>query len=171
MPVRIDWPLLGATVLPNVGGWAGAYYTKKNMPWYETLKKPTWNPPKWMFGPVWTGLYCTMGYSSYLVWRDGGGFKEAAGPLAIYGLNLALNWTWTPLFFGCRSLKWSLYEIVALCASTAAVGIAFYNVNHVAGYLIVPYFAWTSLATALNYVIYRDNKEQSAIEKSVQEKK
>lgn len=100
-----------------------------------------------------------MGYSSYLVWRDGGGFREAAIPLAIYGTNLILNWSWPPLFFGLHKIKLALYEIAVLWGSTAALGVAFYNVNPLAGCLMVPYLAWTTLATALNYTIYRDNRE------------
>lgn len=149
---------------PNVGGWIGAYLVRKNLdPWYKSLKKPSWTPPDYMFGPVWTSLYCTMGYSSYLVWRDCGGFKEAALPLSLYGLNLALNWSWTPIFFGAHNIKLALYEIALLWGSTAAVGVAFYQVNSLAGLLIIPYLAWGSLATALNYVIYRDNP-QNALE-------
>lgn len=159
MPVKISWPVVIGVIHPNIGGWASGYITRKNIqPWYESLKRPTWTPPKWMFAPVWTTLYCTMGYSSYLVWRDGGGFKEAAIPLSIYGTNLILNWSWPPIFFGSHNLKLALYEIAVLWGSTAAMGIAFYKVNPIAGYLVVPYLAWTSLATALNYVIYRDNK-------------
>ncbi|CAK9809475.1 Translocator protein [Anthophora plagiata] len=170
MPVKIAWPVVAAVIHPNIGGWAGNYFTRKNIvPWYESLKKPVWTPPKWAFAPVWTTLYCTMGYSSYLVWRDGGGFKEAIIPLSIYGTNLLLNWSWPPLFFGLHNIKWALYEIVLLWGSTVAMGMAFYNVNPLAGCLIIPYLAWTSLATALNYVIYRDNKP--SIEAAPEEKK
>lgn len=159
MPVKISWPIIGAIIYPNVGGWAGSYITRKNIkPWYESLKRPSWTPPNWAFGPVWTTIYCSMGYSSYLVWRDGGGFSEAIIPLSIYGTNLILNWSWTPLFFGLHNIKWALYEITLLWGSTVAMGISFYNVNPIAGYLIVPYLVWSSFATALNYVIYRDNK-------------
>ncbi|XP_076755227.1 translocator protein [Xylocopa sonorina] len=170
MPVKISWPLMIGIVHPNIGGWAGSYFTKKSIkPWYESLKRPVWTPPNWAFAPIWTTIYCTMGYSSYLVWRDGGGFKEAIVPLSIYGTNLILNWSWTPLFFGLRKIDWALYEIALLWGSTALMGVAFYNVNTVAGCLVVPYLAWTTLATALNYTIYRDNK--SSIEATADRKK
>ncbi|XP_017887314.1 translocator protein [Ceratina calcarata] len=160
MPVKVSLPLVIGIIHPNIGGWASSYLTRKNLkPWFESLKRPAWAPPNWAFAPVWTTLYCTMGYSSYLVWRDGGGFREAAVPLAIYGTNLILNWSWPPLFFGLHKIKLALYEIVVLWGSTAVLGVAFYNVNPLAGYLIVPYLAWTTLATALNYTIYRDNRE------------
>ncbi|XP_011694945.1 PREDICTED: translocator protein [Wasmannia auropunctata] len=166
MPVKMNWPMLMATISPNVGGWIGGFITRKNINWYETLKKPKFIPPNWVFAPVWTTLYCTMGYSSYLVWRDGGGFEGAAVPLSVYGLNLALNWSWTPLFFGARNIKWALYEIAALWVSTAAVGVVFYHVSPAAGYLIIPYVVWNSFAAAFNYFIYRDNKQLPAVEKA-----
>ncbi|XP_033322156.1 translocator protein [Megalopta genalis] len=159
MPVKMSWPIVIGIIHPNIGGWAGAYFASNSVKtWYETLNKPSWTPPNWMFAPVWTTLYCTMGYSSYLVWKDGGGFEKATLPLSIYGTNLLLNWAWSPLYFGLHNVKWALCDIVLLWGSTLAVGFSFYQVNKLAGCLIIPYFAWTSLAAALNYVIYRDNK-------------
>nr|XP_012223837.1 PREDICTED: translocator protein-like [Linepithema humile] len=160
MAWRMNWALLIAIIIPTIGGSIiGEVFVKKNMAWYESLKKPKYNPPKWAFAFVWTALYCAMGHASYLVWRDGGGFEGAALPLSVYGVNLALNWLWTPLFFGMHQLKWSLYEVVMLDASTAALGIVFYPVNSVAGYIIIPYFVWVCYATLLNYAIYRNNKD------------
>lgn len=73
---QINWPAIGFTILPNLGGIAGGILTRKNIDtWYASLKKPEWRPPNAAFGPVWTTLYSGMGYASYLVYRDGGGFS------------------------------------------------------------------------------------------------
>lgn len=155
----IPWPAIGAVVLPNVGGWAGSYYTSKSIKtWYESLKRPEWRPPNKAFAPVWTSLYCGMGYASYLVWKNGDGFNGLAkGPLILYGTQLALNWGWTPIFFGAHNLKWSLVEICVLDVAVALCAFGFYNVDKTAGLLMLPYLAWLGVATALNYTIYRDN--------------
>lgn len=114
--VKEVYKIIGAALLPNVGGWAGGIITSQNIkPWYESMKKPDWRPPNWAFGPVWTGLYCGMGYASYLVYRDGGGFNGPAKlPLILYGSQLALNWSWTPIFFGLHSLKGVCFTIISI---------------------------------------------------------
>jgi translocator protein len=100
--------VVGASVLPNLGGLVMGFINKKAIKeWYDKLNLPKYRPPNWVFGPVWTSLYTCMGYASYLVWRDGGGFAGAArGPLALYAAHLGLNWAWSPVFFGARSVKW-----------------------------------------------------------------
>ncbi|XP_029717779.2 translocator protein [Aedes albopictus] len=168
--------IAGAIVLPQIGGWINGYLTRQEIKsWYSTLNFPSFRPPNWIFGPVWTSLYAGMGYASYLVWRDGGGFHGVAqGPLVLYGAQLALNWAWTPIFFKKHELKWSCVELAALTATVAATGFAFFNVNKLAGLLFVPYLAWCSFATLLNYKIYElnasDDKPTATIEEVKEDK-
>jgi translocator protein len=100
--------ITGAVILPNIGGWVGGFITQKSIKnWYEGLKFPKYRPPNYVFGPVWTALYSSMGYASYVVWKQGGGFNgNARVPLILFGTQLALNWAWTPIFFGLHNLKW-----------------------------------------------------------------
>uniref|UniRef100_A0A182N0M3 Peripheral-type benzodiazepine receptor n=1 Tax=Anopheles dirus TaxID=7168 RepID=A0A182N0M3_9DIPT len=151
--------IAGAVVLPQLGGFVNGYLTRLEIAgWYSQLRFPAFRPPNWVFGPVWTTLYAGMGYASYLVWRTGGGFAGPARlPLALYGVQLALNWAWTPIFFRMHQLKWSVVEILALTGAVAATGVAFHGVNKLAGYLFVPYFAWCAFASVLNYSIYKLN--------------
>jgi len=147
-------PAAAATLLPYVGGFAGSFITRKNIPnWYEHLVKPSWRPPNWAFGPVWTCLYGGMGFASYLVWRDGGD----ATALSLYSAQLALNWAWTPIFFGAHRVRAAFLEMCVLWAAAGATGLAFHQVNRAAGLLFLPYMAWLSLAAALNYAVWRDN--------------
>lgn len=156
--------IAAAVILPNVGGWAGGIITQQNIkPWYESLNKPKFNPPNYLFGPVWTGIYCGIGYASYLVYDEllasGNGFNRTAQmALALYANQLVLNWAWTPIFFKYHSLKWSAVELSVLTASSAACGYAFGQINRTAGYLFVPYLAWLSYALYLNVSIYLKNK-------------
>ena len=101
------WRIAGAVSLPMAGGILNGVLTRNNIKnWYETLNFPSYRPPNWIFGPMWTSLYAGMGYASYLVWKDGGGFGGPAGiPLAVYGTQLALNWAWSPIFFGQHNIK------------------------------------------------------------------
>ncbi len=136
---------LGATVTAtSVGGW------------YQTLAKPRWNPPDWLFGPVWTALYLLMAVAGWLVWRRGG-WTPARGPLGLFGLQLALNVGWSAIFFGLRSPGLAFLEIVVLWLSIAATVIAFGKKSAMAASLLVPYLAWTAFAGVLNLAIWRLN--------------
>ena len=136
-----------------VGAWstAGSVAT-----WYPSLRKPPWNPPAWLFGPVWTALYLTMAMAAWLVWRRAG-WRSASGALGLFALQLALNAAWSPLFFGLRSPAAGLADIVALWLAIAATVIAFLRIAPVAGWLLVPYWMWVTFATALNAAIWRLN--------------
>ncbi|XP_023170324.1 translocator protein isoform X1 [Drosophila hydei] len=154
--------IAGAVILPNLGGIINGHLTRKNLKnWYVNLNFPSFRPPNWVFAPVWTSLYAGMGYGSYLVWRDGGGFSgDAKLPLVAYATQLALNWAWTPIFFGKHNIKGALIDIVALTATAGACGVLFYRVNQTAGLLFLPYMAWLGFATALNYAMWKLNPEK-----------
>ena len=121
--------------------------------WYAALAKPWWTPPGAVFGPVWFALYAAMGVAAWLVWRRRGW----SGPLAAYGVQLALNAAWTPLFFGAQALAASFALILALWAAIAVTAVAFWRVRALAGALLLPYLAWVSYAAALNGAIWRLN--------------
>jgi tryptophan-rich sensory protein len=120
--------------------------------WYASLKKPTWNPPAWIFGPVWTALYTTMAAAAWLVWRRGG-WAAQRRPLLLFLAQLALNAVWTPLFFGLHRPGLAFAEIVLLWLAIAASLAAFCSVSRAAAWLLVPYLAWVSFAAVLNFTL------------------
>jgi translocator protein len=124
--------------------------------WYATLNKPSWNPPGWIFGPVWSALYSLMAVSAWLVWKRGG-FVAQRRPLALFLTQLVLNTAWTPLFFGLHRPGIAFVEIVLLWLAIAATLVAFRPVSRVAAWLLAPYLAWVSFAAALNFTLWRLN--------------
>jgi benzodiazapine receptor len=124
--------------------------------WYAGIRKPAWNPPGWIFGPVWTTLYAMMAVSAWLVWRRGG-FAAQRRPLALFLVQLALNAAWTPLFFGLHLPGLAFAEILLLWSAIAAAVAAFLRVHRVAGLLLLPYLAWVTFAAVLNGTLWRLN--------------
>ncbi len=124
--------------------------------WYETLNKPSWTPPAWLFGPVWTVLYLMMATAAWLVWNRRG--QASVGvPLGLFALQLALNAAWSPVFFGLHAVSWGFAVIVGLWAAVLATLVAFRRVVPAAGWLLVPYLLWITFAGALNLAIWRLN--------------
>lgn len=122
---------------------------------YPTIVKPSWNPPNWIFGPVWTALYTAIGYASWRVWQSGVGLFSL--PLGLYGLQLALNFMWTPLFFKMHNLKAASVDISVLLGVLGFTLYEFNKVDKVATTLMVPYLMWTSFAAVLTWNIYLNN--------------
>lgn len=131
---------LGAGVL-------GSFFTVSSIAtWYQTLNKPFFSPPNWIFGPVWTILYILMGISLYLVWEK----KKVP---AVFWIQLILNALWSIIFFGMRNPTLALMDIVALWITIILTMKAFYKINKIAAYLLIPYLVWVSFATILNLII------------------
>lgn len=153
--------VLIACLIPTVFAFIIGYGSQAGMyPWYNTIVKPSWNPPSWVFAPVWTYLYLTMGYASYRVWFVGSGFSGAARiPLMIYIAQLIINWTWTQVFFNFHLIGAATIHIFALLAFVIATGFTFYRIDKLAGVLIIPYAAWVSFASYLCFTIWRLNSE------------
>lgn len=125
--------------------------------WYQSLRKPEWNPPSWVFGPVWTLLYLMMAVAAWLVWRKGG-WQCRSRELGAYLMQLALNAAWTPLFFGLRRPGLALVEIVCLLVAVIWTACLFRRVSAAAGALMVPYGLWVSFATVLNATLWWMNR-------------
>ncbi|MCB1888719.1 MAG: tryptophan-rich sensory protein [Rhodocyclaceae bacterium] len=124
--------------------------------WYVGLTKPSWNPPAWVFGPVWTFLYVTMGVAAWLVWRRAG-WRGARGALLLFGLQLGLNALWSYVFFGAHLMGWGLVEMLVLWAAILATARAFARHSRTAGWLLAPYLAWVAFAAVLNFTLWRLN--------------
>ena len=122
--------------------------------WFEALDKPFFNPPSWIFGPVWTTLYTLMGISAFLVWRQGWERPEVKAALATFGVQLLLNAAWTPVFFGAQQIGWALVIIVLLWVAIVLTMRRFFPLSQWAGWLLVPYLLWVTFATVLNASIW-----------------
>ena len=135
----------------------GGLFTYPAIPgWYQSLEKPSWTPPDAVFGPVWTVLYILMAVAAWLVWKRSGWTAQRA-PLTLWGVQLVLNSLWSIFFFGMRNPALGLMEIIVLWLAILATLIAFWKVSPLAGGLMLPYLAWVTYASALNYSIFRLN--------------
>lgn len=148
----MDWLIFGIFLLACFGaGMTGGLFPPGD--WYESLRKPTWTPPNWLFPVAWTTLYLFMATA---------GARVAVKPdngvaMALWSLQIALNGLWTPVFFGLKKLGGGMVVLVALWASVAATLLALWQVDWIAGLLFVPYLVWVSVAGALNLAVWRMN--------------
>lgn len=153
--MKISWlKLIVSILIPQLAGLIGSVFTISSVRnWYPTLNKPGFTPPNWLFGPAWTLLFLLMGISLYLVWQkelETPGVKKA---LIIFGAQLVLNILWSVLFFGLQSPLLGLIDILPLIVLIILNIIQFKKINPTAGYLLIPYLAWTSFAAILNFSI------------------
>jgi benzodiazapine receptor len=159
--VRIRNPriLILCIVLCVIVGSLGSLFTAPAIPvWYAGLDKPSFSPPNWLFGPVWTALFILMGVSLYLVLEKGISRVGVRTAVIIFCAQFALNLLWSALFFGLRSPIMGLIDIIVLWGMIVLTTYRFYSISKRAAYLMVPYIMWVSFASALNLAIYLLNR-------------
>ncbi|OPY35697.1 MAG: TspO/MBR family protein [Methanoregula sp. PtaU1.Bin051] len=153
--IRSPAKLAAALLFCIIAGSLGSLVTvTRPGSWYALLAKPSFQPPNWVFAPVWTVLFFLMGTALYLVWETGIGKPGVRYALYLFFVQFAFNILWSFLFFGLRSPLLGLLDIIVLWCMILATIMAFYKVRKSAVYLLLPYFAWVSFATILNAGIY-----------------
>jgi tryptophan-rich sensory protein len=158
-PVNIA-KLIVSLAVPLLVGFLGSLFTTADSlnNWYANLNKPTFNPPDWIFGPVWTTLYILMGIAVFLVWRKGLDNKPVRLALILFVIQLVLNAIWSPLFFGLRSPLFGLIDIILLLSAIVLTIFYFFKISPWPALLLIPYLVWVSFATVLNTAIYILNR-------------
>lgn len=139
------WTLLPFILLVVGGGLLIGFFTAPG-PWYETLAKPPFNPPNWLFAPVWTILYVLIAIAGWRIWR----IASSATAMKLWWLQLVLNFLWSPVFFGLQQIGLALVVIVALLVTILAFIAAAWNLDRTSAWLFVPYAAWVAFASLLN---------------------
>ena len=152
-PVRTaSWPMLVVFVLIVA---AAAVFGAQYMPgtWYAALKKPSWTPPNWLFGPVWTVLYVMIAVAGWRVWRAAG----VSLALGVWVLNVAANGLWSYLMFGQQAIGAALLDIALIWVTIVGFIVLAWRIDRIAALLFVPYLVWVSYASALNAALWRMN--------------
>ena len=146
--------LITSIAICQLAGAIGAFFTYESIPTcYAALQKPSFNPPNWIFGPVWTTLYTLMGISAFIIWDKGLNNKNVRYAIYIFGIQLALNSIWPIIFFGLHLPLLAFFEIIILWVFILLSIIYFYKISKVASLLLIPYIMWVSFASILNLSI------------------
>lgn len=146
--------LLNILVTLTFGAIGGLITIKSVQTWYPILHKPTFNPPNWLFGPVWSTLFIIIGFAAYLIWMKKEEIAHFPRTIAIYFIQLILNLGWSFLFFYNHQIGAALIEIIALLVAILVNAFVFYKIDKTAGLLLIPYFLWVCFATILTYNIF-----------------
>ena len=151
---NILWLFFFISLCLIFGNGLGGYFTFISVEtWYQTLNKPSFNPPDWVFGPVWTTLYILMGISVWLVWKRKPSADRTIG-IRIFWVQLFFNILWTYIFFGIQKIGLSFLEIIFLIFLIFSNIIYFLKIDKIAGYLLIPYLIWVLYASVLTYNIW-----------------
>ena len=150
--------LIGWLAIGFIASGIGAVASLQASSFYIQLVRPDWAPPPSIFGPVWTALYALMGIAAWLVWRADG-FRPARVALTLFLIQLALNASWSWLFFGWHQGALSFLDTLLLWLLIVATLVAFWRIRPMAGVLLIPYLLWVSFASVLNYFIWQLNPQ------------
>jgi tryptophan-rich sensory protein len=149
--------LIIAILIPLVVGFTSGLFNQTGEgSWFQALQKPSWNPPSWVFAPVWTTLYIMMGIALYLIWKTPSSSKRKIA-IVFFTFQLVLNFFWSFIFFKLEQPGWAFAEIVVLWLAILATIFSFASINKAAAWLLVPYISWVSFAAMLNYSIWTLN--------------
>jgi translocator protein len=150
MKVSVVIKLIISILLPlGLGSIAGIYTAQSVPEWYETLIRPSFNPPNWIFGPVWTALYILMGVSLFIIWNQRAS-KARNLAILVFMIQLLLNFGWSFIFFYFNMIALAFIEIIMLWMSIIWMIILFYKIKPLASYINIPYLLWVTFATVLN---------------------
>lgn len=153
--MKRSFSLIFSVLLCELAGIIGSLFTAPAIPvWYASLERPSFAPPEWVFGPVWTTLFALMGIALFLVWEQARHQKKGKVAIGAFVVQLLLNTFWSVLFFGFRSPGAAFGEIFFLWAAIAVTIVAFARISKTAAWLLVPYLLWVSFAAYLNYAIW-----------------
>ena len=153
------WRFIISIVVCQLAGVIGSIFTTPAIPtWYASLKKPGFNPPNWLFGPVWITLFLLMGISLFIVWRRGLDTPLVRSALTIFGIQLLFNVLWSVAFFGLKSPLGGLFVIAILWVTILLTIIQFSKVSELAAALLIPYIVWVSFASILNLSLFLLNR-------------
>jgi benzodiazapine receptor len=159
MKIKDVGKLVLCVVACLAAGAIGSIFTQQAIPnWYVTLEKPAFNPPNWVFAPVWTLLYILMGIAAFLVWRKGLENRQVRIALIVFLVQLVLNAFWSVAFFGLESPLYGLFVISVLGIAILLTVLAFFRISRVASVLMWPYLLWVAFATVLNVSIWMLNR-------------
>lgn len=140
-----------------VGAFSGFFTSSGVNGWYATASKPWFNPPNWIFAPVWTTLYILMGIALYLVWKSGADIRIKQTAIILFAVQLILNFFWSFIFFKLQLPGWAFAEIVLMWVMIFITILWFGKISAAAAWLLVPYISWVSFAAVLNYAIWKLN--------------
>ena len=150
--------LIVSLIICQLAGFVGSLFTTPSIPtWYASLEKPSFNPPNWVFSPVWISLFVLMGISLFLVWQKSLHYPGVSKALFWFGIQLFLNMLWSILFFGLKSPFFAFIGIVFLWVAIFLTLVKSFKVSRLACVLLVPYICWVSFAAVLNFSIWNLN--------------